>query len=103
MTAEKPLELTDIFIDEYDKHNNGKSHKITVSNNIIHIRSEDPYGFWHLSLDKGQLPEKYKGAYTHLSQAIRAAQTWTQEKKLAIVLPTKEQQTPNSKGGYASI
>lgn len=85
------LDLNAIFVDQYDKEHGGKSHKITLPNNTVHIRCEDPYGFWKISLEKGQLPEKFKGEYTTLTQAIRAAETWCSEKKLEPILPTKEE------------
>jgi hypothetical protein len=98
------LTLNDIFVEEYDKANNGKAHKIVTTGNTVHFTSEDPYGFWRMTLDKGGLPAKYQGSYTTLAQAIQAAQAWITEKKLEVILPTKEEQDgPNSKANYKNI
>lgn len=91
------LELNDIFHDAFDKENNGKSHKIVLPNNVIYLTSEDPYGFWKISLERGQLPEKYKGGYTSFSMALRDAETWFKEKKLEPILPTKEERQGEGK------
>lgn len=32
--------------------------------NKLYAKQTDPYGFWYLNLDKGQLPEKFQGAYS---------------------------------------
>ncbi len=76
-----PLTFDDIFDDDYDKEHQGKYRKVEIENNIVHIRSEDPYGFWKISLQKGQLPEKLKGAYTSFDQALRDVNLWLKDKK----------------------
>lgn len=32
--------------------------------NKLYAKQTDPYGFWYLNLDKGQLPDRFKGAYS---------------------------------------
>ncbi len=48
--------------------------------NKIHIKATDPYGFWYINLDKGQLPEKLKGAYTTLEMARKDIERYLAEK-----------------------
>lgn len=40
--------------------------------NTIYARRVNPYGFLYLSLEQGELPIKYQGAYTGLDQASLA-------------------------------
>lgn len=79
------LTLDDIFDPEYDKEHTGSKKKIELDGNTVHIETRDPYGFWHLSLEKGQLPEKYKGGYTTFTQALNAANEWLRNKKTAYI------------------
>jgi hypothetical protein len=53
---------------------------IDFGDNTIYATQEDPYGFWHLSLDKGQLPERYRGSYTTWGDCERAAQIYLRER-----------------------
>ena len=39
---------------------------------VITAHRTDPFGFWHLELDKGTLPEKFKGSYTSTHEIERA-------------------------------
>lgn len=76
-----PLTFDEIFDDEYDKEHMGKYRKIELDGNTVHIKCEDPYGFWHISIAKGQIPEKLKGAYTSFDQALREVNVWLKDKK----------------------
>ena len=77
----KAYTFDDIFDDEYDKEHSGKSRKIELDNNTININCEDPYGFWYISIAKGQIPDKLKGAYTSFDQALRDVNVWLKDKK----------------------
>jgi hypothetical protein len=39
------------------------------AHNKIKLTRKDPYGFWYVSFERGQLPEYLKGAYTTYSAA----------------------------------
>lgn len=80
----QPLTFDDILDEEYDQEHMGKYRKIELENNTVHIRSEDPFGFWYISLQKGQVPEKLKGAYTTFDQALRDVNYWLKNKKEPI-------------------
>lgn len=43
-----------------------------VDNNVIRIRRTDPYGFCHISYEKGTVPEHLKGSYTSYYEAEKA-------------------------------
>lgn len=45
----------------------------------------DPYGFWYLSLEKGNLGDKYRGAYTSIDEVEKAIKAYTNEKEKFIV------------------
>ncbi len=90
----KPLTLDDVLDEEYDEEHMGKFRKIEIERNVVHIKCEDPYGFWKISLEKGQLPERLKGSYTTFDQALREVNRWLKDKKEPLVyeevLPKKE-------------
>lgn len=71
--------MLDIFDDASDK-DLSRNRSLDYGNNKIHIRCTDPFGFWHLSLDKGQLPEHLKGSYTTFDNARVAAEAYLAEK-----------------------
>lgn len=75
------LTLDDVLDEDYDKEHMGKFRKINLDNNIVHIKCEDPYGFWYISLEKGQVPEKLKGSYTTFDLAFRDVKIWLANKK----------------------
>ena len=81
----KPFSFDDIFDDEYDKEHMGKYRKIEIDGNTVHIKCEDPYGFWMVSVSKGTIPEKLKGAYTSFDQALRDVNLWLRDKKEAYI------------------
>lgn len=43
---------------------------VDLKNNRAFIKKDGPYGFWTISLERGQLPECLKGSYTsdHLAK-----------------------------------
>lgn len=51
--------------------------KIKLDKNVLTI-SQDPlhHGFWVMSLDRGSLPDKFKGRYTRKSAALQAAKAY---------------------------
>ncbi len=79
-----PYQLDDILDENLDQESGGKYRKIEIENNTVHIKCEDPYGFWYISLSKGQVPEKLKGAYTSFDQALREVNFWLKHKKEPI-------------------
>ena len=53
--------------------------------NILRLEARDPYGFSHLSLEHGQLPEDLKDAmYTSWFEAERAAERYQVRRKMAL-------------------
>jgi hypothetical protein len=58
----------------------GKIRTTDLGNNKIHVKQKDPYGFWFINFDKGQVPEKLKGAYTDFVMAERAVNAYLAEK-----------------------
>jgi hypothetical protein len=58
----------------------GKIRTIELGNNKIHLKQKDPYGFWHVNFDKGQVPNKLKGAYTDFVMAERDVRAYLAEK-----------------------
>lgn len=60
-------------MDDFEPKDIGRVRSLELDNNKVNITRRDPYGFWHISLDKGQIPEHLKGAYTSYPQAEEAA------------------------------
>lgn len=84
-----PHTLDSIFDVEYDKEHGGKYRKIEMDNgNVCHIKCEDPYGFWYISLDKGQVPNRCKGSYTSFDAALRDVNVWLRSKPEPYVAET---------------
>lgn len=42
-----------------------------TSNNRVFLRREDPYGFWYISFEKGQMPQHLKQAFTSVDEAMK--------------------------------
>lgn len=85
-----PLTLDDVLDEEYDEEHRGHFRKIEIENNTVHIRRQDPYGFWHISLSKGQVPDRMKGAYTNFEMALTAVNIWLKNKKEPLVYTVKD-------------
>jgi hypothetical protein len=41
---------------------------IPVGKNILHAKREDPYGFWTIHFERGEVPDFLKGTYTSFSE-----------------------------------
>ena len=52
--------------------------------NKIKVTREDPYGFWYVSYEKGQIPESLKGSYTSFDEAQKAINTYLINKKREV-------------------
>lgn len=52
--------------------------------NKLYLKRVDPHGFIYLNLERGQLPEHYKGAYTDWGMARQAAAKYQSERKQAV-------------------
>lgn len=82
----KPLTLDDVFDVDYDKEHMGKYRKINLkSGNVVHVRAEDPYGFWYITFEKGKPPEELRGSYTSFDLALRDVNIWLKAKKIPLV------------------
>lgn len=67
--------------------NDQSNHRVyeLENGNKLHLRRVDPYGFIHLSLDKGQLPQAYSdNAYTDWTQARIAAEKYIRQRQDAV-------------------
>ncbi len=59
------------FVDVDGTKDLGNKRSMTLENgNKIHIEQFDPYGFWRVHYDKGQVPEKLRGHYTSFDRAM---------------------------------
>jgi hypothetical protein len=47
--------------------------------NKLHFKRSDPYGFWTVNYDKGQLPAHLLGQYTSYDRAEAAVKTYLNE------------------------
>lgn len=65
----------------------GNKRSLTLENgNKIYFERKDPYGFWYIHYDKGQMPEKLRGAYTSYDRAKLAVDSY-----LANLKPEKKE------------
>lgn len=56
--------------------------KFKLDKNVLNV-SQDPthHGFWVLNLEKGPMPDRFKGRYTKKNLAIRAAEEYIESRK----------------------
>lgn len=52
-----------------------------LDNNKLRYRKTDPYGFWVISFERGQVPEHLRGNYTSAAAAEAAITRYLAEKK----------------------
>lgn len=56
---------------------------MTLDNgNKINFTRKDPYGFWFISYEKGQVPESLQGAYTSYDRALVDVKGYLTQKQL---------------------
>lgn len=48
---------------------------------VVKQKPEDPYGYWWISREKGQVPVELSGAYTNPQLAEQAVQSYMNKKK----------------------
>ena len=53
--------------------------------NMLIVENKDPYGFWYVHYEKGQLPKRMQGAYTTWEYALAAVKRYLAEKDEPIV------------------
>jgi hypothetical protein len=49
---------------------------VETENSKIYLRRSDPYGFWHVSFERGSPPSHLTGAFTTLDVAVNAVQNY---------------------------
>jgi hypothetical protein len=54
---------------------------VELNSNKIHFDRKDPYGFWFVHYDKGQVPASLQGAFTSFDRALLAVSTYLETKK----------------------
>lgn len=60
-----------------------------LGNNKLNIKRTDPYGFWVISFERGQVPASLKGQYTSIDDARKAVKTYLENKERTVVSKTK--------------
>jgi hypothetical protein len=55
---------------------------IPVGKNILHARREDPYGFWTLHFERGELPSELKGTFTSFEEAWKVMAPYLTKKSV---------------------
>lgn len=57
---------------------------LVLDNNKLNLKREDPFGFIYISFERGQTPDRLKGAYTSFEEAAKQAKLYLQEKNRKI-------------------
>lgn len=61
--------------------NNGRYKTLYTYDNKVNFISEDPYGFWRISLDRGAVSKELAAQrFTTYSEALKAAEKYYAEK-----------------------
>lgn len=65
---------------------NSKKRLFELENgNKLWAVQSDPFGFWALHLDKGQLPERFQGQYSNWDAVIKDVERYQTLRKMAVV------------------
>lgn len=67
-----------------------KNPTLNIDGNVIHLTRRDPYGHIYISLEHGELPEKYRGAYTSMPIAETEVAKFIEERRVAALELAKE-------------
>jgi hypothetical protein len=63
-----------------------KTRTIELENgNVLYVKNTDPYGFWTVHYEHGQLPKSMRGAYTTWDYALAAVKKYLADKDEPIV------------------
>lgn len=63
---------------------NSKKRMFELDNgNKLWAVQSDPYGFWQLHLDKGQLPERFQGHYTTFDAVTKDVERYCTLRQMA--------------------
>jgi hypothetical protein len=55
---------------------------IPVGKNTLHARRDDPYGFWTMHFERGEVPDELKGTYTSFDQCWKRIQIYLNKKNI---------------------
>lgn len=73
-------------MDEYSYPTHSeKTRVIELDNNKVYLKQKDPYGYWYVNFDKGQMPENLKGAYTDYDYAYKSVVNYLNANNRKIV------------------
>jgi hypothetical protein len=53
--------------------------------NKVYFKRKDPYGYWYMNMEKGQLPEHLRGAYTTYTKALSELNLYLQDSNRQVV------------------
>lgn len=60
---------------------------LELDNNKIIIEKKDPYGFWYVHFERGQMPASLGGSYTSYSVAEAEIMTYLRLKQRQVLKP----------------
>lgn len=74
-------DLHDVFGDHEDEDRDllTERHVLFGKTNKVIMRRRNPFGYWYLSLERGQVRPQYTGAYTTIEAATTAAERLVNE------------------------
>jgi hypothetical protein len=49
---------------------------IPVGKNILHAKRQDPYGFWTIHFERGEIPAELKGTFTSFPEAWKRIEVY---------------------------
>jgi hypothetical protein len=65
------------FTEDFDEVRDASTDRTFVlDKNVLHVRREDPYGFWLCKYEKGGVPEELKSAFTSFDEAEKAVRNY---------------------------
>lgn len=69
------------FIDVLDHQDSLRTIQLD-NGSTVNIKRTDPYGFWSIHYEKGQVPQNLSGSYTSDTAAIEALKSYLSTKNL---------------------
>lgn len=71
--------------DQLGDKDKSRIREFTLENgNILYAKQTDPYGFWRLNLEKGQLPAWLDQDFNEWGQVLKAVERYSFQRKQAI-------------------
>jgi hypothetical protein len=67
------------MLDQIQREENLRS--VPVGKNILHAKRQDPYGFWTIHFERGEIPAELKGSFTSFGEAWKRIEIYLEKRQ----------------------